>query len=158
MPTLATPSNFDSFCEKDSLRVLSECIILIGSTNFYATFNCRTNVISLFGTLKDGSLQINSSAFNKRFSYRNIFQDGVKALAKIAWNKQNFVYFWLYDFVQISPAYGPKTYQICRERFYTPNVSISNGYTEELYPKFVAKIHFPIMHFILPLLMLTWEA
>ena len=33
--------------------------------------------------LKDGSLQMNILAFNNRFSYRNIFQNGVKTLSKI---------------------------------------------------------------------------
>ena len=32
----------------------------------------------MFGTLKDGNLQIDSLALNNCFSYRNIFQNSVK--------------------------------------------------------------------------------
>ena len=55
-----------------NLRLLSECLILIGSTIFDATFNLVTRV-GIFGTLKDGSLQIKNSAFNNCFRYRNVF-------------------------------------------------------------------------------------
>ena len=50
------------------------CIFKIG-------FTCRITVI--FGTLKDGSLLINTLASNICFSYRNMFQNGVDALSKI---------------------------------------------------------------------------
>ena len=49
--------------------------------NFKIGFTCRITVI--FGTLKDGSLLINTLASNICFSYRNIFQNGVDALPKI---------------------------------------------------------------------------
>ena len=49
--------------------------------NFKIGFTCRITVI--FGTLKDGSLLINTLASNICFSYRNIFQNGVNALPKI---------------------------------------------------------------------------
>ena len=49
--------------------------------NFKIGFTCRITVI--FGTLKDGSLLINSLASNICFSYRNMFQNGVDALPKI---------------------------------------------------------------------------
>ena len=49
--------------------------------NFKIGFTCRITVI--FGTLKDGSLLINTLASNICFSYRNIFQDGVDTLPKI---------------------------------------------------------------------------
>ena len=49
--------------------------------NFKIVCTCRINVI--FGTLKDGSLLINSLASNICFSYRNMFQNGVDALSKI---------------------------------------------------------------------------
>ena len=42
---------------------------------------------------------------------------------------QNFVYFVPYDFIQISPACGPLTYQIMyEESFLTSNVRVTNGY------------------------------
>ena len=50
------------------------CNYKIGST-------CQITVI--FGTLKDGSLLINTLASNIFFSYRNMFQNGVDALSKI---------------------------------------------------------------------------
>ena len=49
--------------------------------NFKIGFTCRINVN--FGTLKDGSLLINTLASNICFSYRNMFQNGVDALSKI---------------------------------------------------------------------------
>ena len=49
--------------------------------NFKIGFTCRITVI--FGTLKDGSLLINTLASNIFFSYRNIFQNGVDTLPKI---------------------------------------------------------------------------
>ena len=56
-------------------------IRLLGSAMFTATFNSVTRVRLVFGTLKDGSLLIDSLASNNRFSYRN-FQNGVDALSK----------------------------------------------------------------------------
>ena len=44
-------------------------------------FTCRITVI--FGTLKDGSLLINTWPSNICFIYRNMFQNGVDALSKI---------------------------------------------------------------------------
>ena len=49
--------------------------------NFKIGFTCWITVI--FGTLKDGSLLINTLASNICFSYRNMFQNGVDALPKI---------------------------------------------------------------------------
>ena len=49
--------------------------------NFKIGFTCRITVV--FGTLKDGSLLINSLPSNICFSYRNMFQNGVDALSKI---------------------------------------------------------------------------
>ena len=49
--------------------------------NFKIGCTCRITVI--FGTLKDGSLFINTLASNICFSYRNMFQNGVNALSKI---------------------------------------------------------------------------
>ena len=49
--------------------------------NFKVGFTCRITVI--FGTLKDGSLLINTLASNICFSYRNMFQNGVDALSNI---------------------------------------------------------------------------
>ena len=49
--------------------------------NFKIGFTCWITVI--FGTLKDGSLLINTLASNICFSYSNMFQNGVDALSKI---------------------------------------------------------------------------
>ena len=49
--------------------------------NLKIGFTCRITVI--FGTLKDGSLLINTLASNICFSYRNMFQNGVDALSNI---------------------------------------------------------------------------
>ena len=50
-------------------------------SNFKIGFTCQITVI--FGTLKDGSLLINTLASNICFNYRNMFQNGVDALSKI---------------------------------------------------------------------------
>ena len=53
---------------------------------FGATFDLRWLHVSdyhNFRSLKDSSLEINSLALNKCFSYRNVFQNGVNALSKI---------------------------------------------------------------------------
>ena len=47
----------------------------------------------MFGTLKDGSLEINGSALNNCFSYRNVFQNGVNALSKIVLKHIFFFFF-----------------------------------------------------------------
>ena len=54
---------------------------------FDATFNIVNTwwTTVMFGTLKDGSLQIDSLALNNCFSYRNVFQNSVKVFQ--AWFK-----------------------------------------------------------------------
>ena len=49
--------------------------------NFKIGFTCRITVI--FGTLKIGSLLINTLVSSISFSYKNMFQNGVDALSKI---------------------------------------------------------------------------
>ena len=49
--------------------------------NFKLGFTCRITII--FGTLKDGSLLIDTLASNICFSYRNMFQNCVDTLSKI---------------------------------------------------------------------------
>ena len=41
------------------------------------------NISLIFGTLKDGSLQINGLPINNCFIYRNVFQNDVNSLSKI---------------------------------------------------------------------------
>ena len=43
----------------------------------------HVSITVIFGTLKDGSLEINSLALNHCFSYRNVWQNGVKAFSKM---------------------------------------------------------------------------
>ena len=45
----------------------------------------------MFGTLKDGSLEINSLALNHCFSHINAFQNGVNALSKMGLKARFFV-------------------------------------------------------------------
>ena len=54
---------------------------LVRSAMYGATFKLVTTVI--FVTLKDGSLQIDILVSNNCFSYRNVYQNGVKALSKM---------------------------------------------------------------------------
>ena len=61
--------------------------------NLKIGFTCRITVI--FGTLKDGSLLINTLASIICFSYRNMFQNGLDALSKkltpFCQEAQNFI-------------------------------------------------------------------
>ena len=82
-------------------------------SNFKIGFTCRITVI--FGTLKDGSLLINTLASNVCFSYRNMFQNGVDALSKIVdafLSKSSKFYLVriISDNVQILLACGTNTY------------------------------------------------
>ena len=81
--------------------------------NFKIGFTCRITVI--FGTLKDGSLLINTLASNICFGYRNMFQNGVDALSKIVdaflSKSSKFHLVQLSDNVQILLACGTNTYQ-----------------------------------------------
>ena len=109
---------------------------LDGSLEINPGYTCRTTVI--FGTLKDGSLEINNIALNNCFSYRNSSkiasmlcekylkkkQNKTKQKQKQKQTKtnkktnktgfchkaQNFVYFGPYDFVQISPSCGANSF------------------------------------------------
>ena len=84
-------------------------IRLFGSATFTATFNlgfmCWFTVI--FGTLKDGSLLINTLASNICFSYSNMFQNGVKALSKLVYCLQ---------INQCTTCYLPKNIFVCLTR------------------------------------------
>ena len=58
----------------------------------------RTAII--FGTLKDGSLTMNSLALNNCFSNRNICQNGINALSKNIFLKPVFFFFFFFFFVK----------------------------------------------------------
>ena len=58
--------------------------------NLVSGYPCRTNVI--FGTLTDGSLEINSLSLNKFFSYINVFQNGDNTLSKMFFKKPGFFF------------------------------------------------------------------
>ena len=81
--------------------------------NFKIGFTYWITVI--FGTLKDGSLLINTLASNICFCYRNMFQNGVDDLPKIVdaflSKSSKFHQFGLSDNVQILLACGTNTYQ-----------------------------------------------
>ena len=114
--------------------------------NFYivTTVIHRTTVI--FGKLKDGALQINSSAFNNNCSsYRYVFQNGVKGLSKMVLKipvfcqkAPNFVYFW-----QSGSNFNSMWFK-----------HVSNNVGRDFrFPMLAfAKIHFPNEHFMLPLI------
>ena len=93
---------------------------------------CRITVI--FSTLKAESLLSNTFASNNRFTYRNIFQNGIDVLSKIddaffATKKKKNESFVLFDFSdddQILLACGINTFYGIIE-FQTSNVNIYNG-------------------------------
>ena len=64
------------------LRLLTAFLLLIWSLMYDATFNLFTLAnYRIFGTLKDGSLQIYNLSFDNYFSYSNVFQNGVRFLS-----------------------------------------------------------------------------
>ena len=72
----------------------------------------------MFGTLKDGSLEINSLALNNCFSSEMSFKKWRQTLVKMLKKNrfffqkaQDFVYFGPYIFFQNLPACGSNTYQ-----------------------------------------------
>ena len=65
--------------------------------NFIPGYTYRTTVI--FGTLKDGSLEINSLALNYYFTCRNVLQSGVTALSKMILKKLGFFFHKAQNFV-----------------------------------------------------------
>ena len=96
--------------------------------------------------------------------YRNLLQNGqrfvkndFKQLVFFCQKAQNFVQFGPHDLVQISPACGTNTYQICMERLYRLAVSAFATVARNSFNGNTAKIDFLIGHCILPLLTLTSE-
>ena len=65
-----------------------------------------------FGSLKDSSLEFDNLPLINYFSYRNVLQNGAKALSNMVKKlgflskHHNFVHFEPYDLVQILPACG----------------------------------------------------
>ena len=79
--------------------------------NFKIGFTCQISVI--FGTLKDGSLVINTLASNICFSNRKMFKNGVNTLSKIVdafLSKKLKISSSLSDNVQMLLACGTNTY------------------------------------------------
>ena len=79
--------------------------------NFKMSFTCRITVI--FGTLKDGSLLINTLASNICFSYRNMFQNGVDALSNIvdAFLSKSSKFYLVWIIRYYSKNYGSLTHE-----------------------------------------------
>ena len=77
------------------------------------------------GVLPEGNLQNNSLASNKCFSYRNVFQKGIKALSKMVLEKPGF---WSksLEILVVSP------HDFVKKRLQTSNISIRNSDTVEL--------------------------
>ena len=151
------------------LRRLPKSLTLIGSAMFGATFNLVTRVGStvIFGTRKGYSLQINSLAFSRCFSYRNVFQNGVNALSKLVLKNSGFLsksskfrVVWTIRFCSnlISMWYKHFLFFFLRNvwrNLRLPMSALAAAARKSFNSKFTAKIDFPIGHFILPLLMLT---
>ena len=72
---------------------------------------------------------------------------------------QYFVFYGPYDFVQISLVYGRNPFfKECIWRdFRLPMSALAMVAQKSFNGKFIAKIDFPIRHFMLPLLLLTLE-
>ena len=114
-----------------SLRVLSECLILVRSVMFDATFNLVTHA-PIFS------------------AYRKVFQNGVKTVSEISSNKPGFQFCSNYTsmwFKHISNNVG--------RYFRLPTLAFATMAWKSFNFKFIAKNHFPIGHFLLQLLMLT---
>ena len=86
----------------------------------------------MFDTLKDGSLLINTLAWNICFSYRNMFEDGVDALSKIvdAFLSKKLKILSSSDYPKMFKFCKPVAQTLTKElqiTFQTSNVSICNG-------------------------------
>ena len=109
----------------------------------------------MFGTLKDGSLEINSLALNNCFSYRNIFQNDVNALSKMVLKNlfylsksSKFHIVWTIRFCSTFTSMWCKHFS--RNVWKDFGFSISALATvagKSFNSKFTAKIDFPIRHF-----------
>ena len=77
-----------------------------------------------FEAMKDDSPSINTLTSNNCFCHRKITLNGVNTISNMVNHflpiDQNFVFFLPYDFVQISPACGPNTYQYVWRDFGLP--------------------------------------
>ena len=127
--------------------------------NFEPGNTCRTTRI--FGTLKDGSLQINSLPLKNCCRYRNVLQNGVnicqKCFLKTCFlsKSSTFCTFRTHDLLQILSAESPNTY-VWRD-FRLPVSVFTTVARMSFNGKFTAKIDFLIGHFMLQLLTLTLE-
>ena len=107
--------------------------------NIQPGFTCWSTII--FETLKDSCLKIDSLPLNICFSYRNVFQNGVIALSKMALKTRFFVkklvFFFTFRTIRfgsnIASMWSKYTYQImCGETLdLTYSVSICNGNKED---------------------------
>ena len=101
-------------------------------SNFKIGLTRRITVI--FGTLKDGSLLINTLPSNICFSYSNVFQNGVDALSKIAdaflSKSSKFYLVWIIrqcsNFASLE-AVAQTLIKELQMTFQTSDVSICNG-------------------------------
>ena len=71
--------------DQTTLRVRAFFHKTVRDCHVYCKFKigCTCRITVIFGTLKDGSLLINTLVSNICFSYRNMFQNGVDTLSKI---------------------------------------------------------------------------
>ena len=129
--------------------------------NFSPSYPCRTSII--FGTVKNGSLKIDSLPLNNCFCYRNVLQYGVNSSSKWFLNNlvfcpkaQNFVHFGLYDLVQISSVCGPNTYQVMYG--YSSEFQCQQLQHQQRRVLMANLLQKLIRHFMLPLLTLPLEA
>ena len=84
---------------------------------------------------------------------------GFKKIGFLSKKPQNLVHFGPYDLVQISQSGGPKIYQImCGETLDLQCQRFATVALKIFYGKFAVKIDFPIGHFMLQLLTLTWNS
>ena len=100
----------------------------------------------IFGILKDSSRKFNNLPLINYFSYRNVLQNGAKALSKMVLKNSSFCQKH-HNFLYFGP-YVWREFSLPVSAFATVALKSSNC-------KFTAKIHFPIGHFMLPLLTLT---
>ena len=128
--------------------------------NFWPGYTCRTTVI--FGTLKDGSLEINSLALNNCFSYRNVFKNSAKALSKMVL-KTRFLSksskFRMISTIRFCSNFTSMWYKhslrnVWRD-FKVLMSALATVAGKSFNGKLTAKIDFPIGYFMLPLLVLT---
>ena len=121
--------------------------------NFYPDYTCLINTGC--ETNKDSNLKINNLPLNNSFSYRNVIQNSVNALSKMALKISFFLLkssnLCALLTIQFLPACGPNVWR----NFRLTVSAFATAARKSFIGKYTVKTDFPKENFMLPLLTLT---